>query len=201
MRVLVAWAYRECLSKESGCSGEVAIFLHRIHGGVLCIPEFFDSGFVQLGRLGERPAGVQQRRGKWLGYRLALREVPDLIGGQVGPYLRRTAQPMDFKAIDPGCGAKADVNTVTILREIRCAADSPAHRYTLYPGNDRSAVAKAKRSTCWRNPVVQTELNPMSLRNIVSQEPDAFTLIYDGDIHSAIVVVVGHGQPAAYVRL
>ena len=48
---------------------------------------------------------------------------------------------------------------------------------------------------------MQPKFGPISLGNIVPQEPNAFPLIHNSHVHRPVVVVVGNRETAANVRL
>ena len=66
---------------------------------------------------------------------------------------------------------------------MRRSGTPPTQAITVAPSPNPSAAPVGG------NPAVQPELGPIALRDVVSQQPHAFSLVHNGNIHRAVVVV------------
>src|SRR5215472_6650939 len=167
---------------------------------MLFLPKANQARSVELSRWGACGDDVRMPD-KRFGFSLALRDIPDLVGAEIGPSFFLSLKPVNFEAIDLGRGAQTYMEAVAVLGKIRGAADRAAQWNTCNPGDRRCAVAKSQWRAALRNPVVQAKFSPVSLGNVVAKKPHPLAVIDDRDIHRTVMVVVSHGEPAADMRL
>src|SRR6516162_9925487 len=132
---------------------------------------------------------------------VALEDVPDLVCREIGPRFFGASQPMNFQAIHFCRRTKPDVYAMSVLRQIGRTAYGAAKFNSPPPSDHGRAVTKPDGSPARRNTVMQTNLHPIPLRTVVSQQPHSFAMVHDSHIHRAIIVEVGDRQSSAHMRL
>src|SRR6266567_8647384 len=143
---------------------------------MLLLPELYEPGSVELdGWVGL--SGVSRMRCKGLHLRLTLRNLPNVIGREICPSLRSSAQPMYFQTIDLGRRTQTYMHPMAVLRQVRGTAHCSAYRDFARPRDDRCTVAESQRGSSWGNTAVQPELGPIALRDVVAQKAHTFALI------------------------
>src|SRR6202162_693676 len=175
--------------------------LHGVHSRVLLRPEQGPCSLIKLCgagtparqiRLSRSCVSICSRTKRSPDPRLwiALCNVINLVGGNVRPSFFRSAQPAHFQIINLCRCTKANMYPMAILRQIRRAADSAPQSNSAYPCNHCCAVAKSDWLSACRGAIVKSQLNPVTMRNVIAEKPYAFALIHNGDVHCAIVVIV-----------
>ncbi|HVX65711.1 MAG TPA: hypothetical protein VHA11_03870 [Bryobacteraceae bacterium] len=193
VRILVRRINRERLTKQPHRLPRVSVLLHGVHRAALPGPELHHAlpGW-------RRAASLLLPRREWPQQRVAFGNVPDPVGARLVPGFHAPPGPPHFQPLYDLHRADADVNAAAVLRKIGSARNGPAERHALDPGHHGGAVTETRRSL--PGPLVQPQLDPVSVRQVVAQQPHSRIVIDDQDVHRAVVVEIGHRQPAADVR-